>query len=891
MEGPGAAAQGAQDHHLRRARARSAPSHTVTVNGHDGSSATLDGHHVCWPPARCPARSPASSVDGKIVMTSDEVLDLDDVPERVGRDRRRRHRLRVRLDCSPTSAPRSPSSRRCRKILPGRATPTWPTSWCGPSRSGASTIRTERERSPATSPTDVAAPACSIEGAEPHRGRRRWSCRSAGGRYADLLGLDGTAVEVTSGASSWSTSCAAPAEPGVYAVGDLIATPAAGPRRLRRGHPRRQATSSASSPCRSSTTGCRGRSTAIPRSPSPATREESAKEAGLDVVASKHQYRGNGRAQIIGEHRGHGEGDRREGCPTAPAGQVLGVHMVGPWVTEQLGQGYLAVNWEATVAEVAAVHPAPPDAVRAVRRDVMLTALLTGRKAASRTGLMADIAMPQLGETVTEGTITKWFKAVGDRSPRTSSCSRCRPTRWTPRCPRRSAASLLEIRVHEGETVDVGAVIAVVGDAVRRRRAPGRRRRRGRSRRTTPAGAGSRRAAEAAAEARAARPSRRRRLRPRLRRPRPRPRLPRPSPPPPPPARRRRRRAAAAGTAAGAAAPAGARRQRHGCCRRSCAGWSNEHGLDAAQITGTGAGGRITREDVLAHIDSAAPPRRPRPPPAAPAAAAPAAGARRRPRPAARRPAPAAARPRPAGRGAGASATRSSSSPRSARSPASTWCMSKATSRPTPSASWRSTTTASSGCARAQDEWKASEGFTLTYLPFICRAVVDAIADFPHMNASVGDGELVVHRYVEPRHRRRPRLPGPDRPGRPRRRRQAPAGHRPRDQRPGRPGPHPQARPDEIRAAPSPSPTTARSARCSRRRSSTSPRWRSSPPTASSAGRWSSTCPTAARASPSTRSGNLAMSWDHRAFDGAYAAASCARSRRSSRPRDWAAEL
>ena len=38
---------------------------------------------------------------------------------------------------------------------------------------------------------------------------------------------------------------------------------------------------------------------------------------------------------------------------TERAGQILGVHMVGPWVTEQLGQGYLAVNWEATVAEVA----------------------------------------------------------------------------------------------------------------------------------------------------------------------------------------------------------------------------------------------------------------------------------------------------------------------------------------------------------------------------------------------------------------------------------------------------------------------------------------------------------------------------------------------------------
>ena len=42
------------------------------------------------------------------------------------------------------------------------------------------------------------------------------------------------------------------------------------------------------------------------------------------------------------------------------AGQVLGVHMVGPWVTEQLSGGYLAVNWEATVEEVAAfIQPHP----------------------------------------------------------------------------------------------------------------------------------------------------------------------------------------------------------------------------------------------------------------------------------------------------------------------------------------------------------------------------------------------------------------------------------------------------------------------------------------------------------------------------------------------------
>ena len=48
-----------------------------------------------------------------------------------------------------------------------------------------------------------------------------------------------------------------------------------------------------------------------------------------------------------------------------------------------------------------------------------------------------------------------------------------------------------------------------------------------------------------------------------------------------------------------------------------------------------------------------------------------------------------------------------------------------------------------------KEEWKASEGFTLTYLPFICRALIDALAEFPHLNASVGEGELVVHRYID----------------------------------------------------------------------------------------------------------------------------------------------
>ncbi len=87
--------------------------------------------------------------------------------------------------------------------------------------------------------------------------------------------------------------------------------------------------------------------------------EEAATAAGHDVITAKHRYSSNGRAQILGQTDGLVKviAKRR---PDGSAGQVLGVHMVGPWVTEQLGQGYLAVNWEASVDEVAAfVQPHP----------------------------------------------------------------------------------------------------------------------------------------------------------------------------------------------------------------------------------------------------------------------------------------------------------------------------------------------------------------------------------------------------------------------------------------------------------------------------------------------------------------------------------------------------
>lgn len=87
--------------------------------------------------------------------------------------------------------------------------------------------------------------------------------------------------------------------------------------------------------------------------------EDDAKARGHDVVTAKHRYSANSRAKIIGEQEGLVKVVAEKDAD-GTAGTILGVHMVGPWVTEQLGQGYLAVNWEATVDEVAAfIQPHP----------------------------------------------------------------------------------------------------------------------------------------------------------------------------------------------------------------------------------------------------------------------------------------------------------------------------------------------------------------------------------------------------------------------------------------------------------------------------------------------------------------------------------------------------
>ncbi len=87
--------------------------------------------------------------------------------------------------------------------------------------------------------------------------------------------------------------------------------------------------------------------------------EAQANAAGIPVVTKKDPFGSNSRAQIIGDTEGVVKiiAEKR---PDGTAGRILGVHMCGPWVTEQLGAGYLAVNWDAFPEEVAQfIQPHP----------------------------------------------------------------------------------------------------------------------------------------------------------------------------------------------------------------------------------------------------------------------------------------------------------------------------------------------------------------------------------------------------------------------------------------------------------------------------------------------------------------------------------------------------
>jgi dihydrolipoamide dehydrogenase len=103
--------------------------------------------------------------------------------------------------------------------------------------------------------------------------------------------------------------------------------------------------------------------------------EAAALQAGLDVVVKQDPFAGNSRARIVGDTDGLVKVVAERGSD-GRAGRLLGVHMVGPWVTEQLGQGYLAVNWEATPEELGQFLQPHPSLSEAFGETILA---LTGR--------------------------------------------------------------------------------------------------------------------------------------------------------------------------------------------------------------------------------------------------------------------------------------------------------------------------------------------------------------------------------------------------------------------------------------------------------------------------------------------------------------------------------
>ena len=336
---------------------------------------------------------------------------------------------------------------------------------------------------------------------------------------------------------------------------------------------------------------------------------------------------------------------------------------------------------------------------------------------------MANVTMPQLGETVTEGTITRWFKHVGDQVAADEALFEVSTEKVDSEVPSPAAGYLAEILVPEGATVAVGATLAVIAAAP-----PGTSEVSPGNEQAPPASDGSAAEAAVASDSSGDGEGRRGHIQAAARPPAP-PAPPAPSAPPAPPAPKadgpvpRGDPGVPTGAAPADESPARASRLLSPVVRRLVA----EHQIDPDSITGTGAGGRITRNDVLALVEAgdATTRKRPAPAPSAPTT----------PRPS----------PAPVTVDRGEEVVPFSNI---RRRTAEHMTRSKATS----AHAMIVTEVDYEGVDRVRlaekDRFKAEEGVNLTYLPFVSRAVVDAIREFPLLNASVGDEELVVHRTV-----------------------------------------------------------------------------------------------------------------------------------------------
>ena len=340
--------------------------------------------------------------------------------------------------------------------------------------------------------------------------------------------------------------------------------------------------------------------------------------------------------------------------------------------------------------------------------------------------MSVDVVMPQMGESIFEGTITKWLKKPGDKVERDEPLFEISTDKVDAEIPSPSAGVLKEIKIAEGQTVPIQTVVAVIdgaGGAAASAPAPAAAAA-APAPAKTPAPAKAPSSAPATASAPAPAPAR--------------PAAPPPSAPPP------------AQTAAAASATGTGTERIHSSplVRRM----AKEHGIDLAALEGTGAGGRITKEDMEAAIASQSAP-------AAAPASSPAAAARPAPPP----PPPPAAAAAPSVHGSQFIPALQVGVPRERlyfgnyevqpltvmrQKIAEHMVASKHVSPHVYSVEEIDMTKVASIRAKAKEEFEKRYETKLTFMPFFVKACVAGLRAYPTLNASLDGTNVVLHKEI-----------------------------------------------------------------------------------------------------------------------------------------------
>ncbi len=314
-----------------------------------------------------------------------------------------------------------------------------------------------------------------------------------------------------------------------------------------------------------------------------------------------------------------------------------------------------------------------------------------------------DVVMPQMGVSVSEGTLTRWLKQEGEQVEADEPLLEISTDKVDTEVPSPAAGTLTQILVQEGETVDVGTKLGQIG---------------GSAAAEAPAAPAAEPEAPAPAAEEASEPA-----------------APAPAPAEP---------AATPAPAPAASAPTGNGKAFVSPVVARIAG---EHGIDPAQVPGTGSGGRVTKKDILAFVESGGAQQQQEAAPAAPAQ--PEAPAPQAPPPA-EAPAAPAKPPAPAPVAAGETLPGETLEPITAmrRGIAEHMRRSLDTSAHVTSAIEIDFSRIVAVRNQLKKEYQAAYGVNPTYLAFVAKASVETLRDYPYVNAEMRGDSIVTRSFV-----------------------------------------------------------------------------------------------------------------------------------------------